>query len=527
MPVSNTALKQQRLDALFNECQQHVFSQVLGAFGLSRAMFADKAGGNVTTLHNFESKDGPTANANDQALKENFQKDFERKNFSASQKEWCELRKEKMQSGTDAYTGETLAGLEDPPHLDHVISLEEIAGNAAAHLALGKVGPDGVDLKAIINLANDEANLAITNAALNGSKNSHDLKEWMMKTGDDGRTNAERFGVDPERAEEIYNAAQTHVNGTVNSALLSKQAGELLSTGAKQAAGMALRQAMGLLLTELVNALFTELKALIRHGFEVGKSVFREIGERLQKVGASVAAKLPDALSALLDGGVSGFLSNLLTFVINSFITTGARLVRVIREGLIGLFKAFKMLVMPPVGMTRADSVRAGSKMLITVIVSSIGILLEQSVVTFVSSLGPLAVIADAVGAVLTGIIVGLSASLLAYLLDRLFDKYLDTSDESRLDQQLDNAAKLETMSAALAQQLEASIDNLRNGAASMAIYQDIGKVYGQAGQAANDTLSSMRLISDQTGIQIAASQSLVQQLESDHLEIEAFLKKL
>lgn len=524
MPISNATLRQQRLDALFEDCQQHVISQVIGAFGLSRAMFADKDGGNVTTVHNFETEGGPTATHGDQALKDSYGQSYDRANFTLSDAEWEKRRASHKQSGMDAYTGGNLG---DRPHLDHVVPLKEIAGNAAAHLALGTVGTDGISLKAIINLANDDANLAITNAALNGSKCAEDLKQWMAASNEDGVSNAELYGVDPERAEEIYKAARAHIDSTVNSALLRKQAGELLSSGAKEAAGMALRQAMGMLLTELINALFNELKDLIRRGFEAGKSVFKEIGERLRQVAASVAAKLPDALSSLFSGGVSGFLSNLLTFVINSFITTGARLVRVIREGLIGLFKAFKMLIMPPPHISREDSLRQGAKMLTTVVVSAIGVLLEQSMVVFINSLGPLAVLADVIGPVLTGIIIGLVSSLLAYLIDRLFDHFFHSADERDMDMQLENVPKLQALSTALADQLEISVDNLRNGATSIALYQDIGVLYGQAGQAANDTLASLQTVNGQTRTQIAASRAMVQRLDAGHLEIESLLKKL
>ena len=46
-------LREQRLQKLFADCQREVVAQIIGPFGLSMAMFEDKNGGNVTTLHNF------------------------------------------------------------------------------------------------------------------------------------------------------------------------------------------------------------------------------------------------------------------------------------------------------------------------------------------------------------------------------------------------------------------------------------------------------------------------------------------
>lgn len=57
MTQTLTELREQRLQKLFADCQQQVLSQIIGPFGLSTAMFADKNGGNVTTLHNFKRQD--------------------------------------------------------------------------------------------------------------------------------------------------------------------------------------------------------------------------------------------------------------------------------------------------------------------------------------------------------------------------------------------------------------------------------------------------------------------------------------
>lgn len=82
MAQSNMQLKQQRLDALFEECQQHVFSQIIGPFGLSPAMFADKAGGNVTTVQNFEK--GVVATESEKVLHESITEAYDRSKYELS-----------------------------------------------------------------------------------------------------------------------------------------------------------------------------------------------------------------------------------------------------------------------------------------------------------------------------------------------------------------------------------------------------------------------------------------------------------
>ena len=163
---------------------------------------------------------------------------------------------------------------------------------------------------------------------------------------------------------------------------MEKQATELLQTGGKQAVQMGMRQALGLPLTELVNGLFNEFKVLFKHGLEFGKTLFEEIRERLSKVIKSVVAKLPDAVGQMFQGGVSGFISNLLTFLINNFLSTAKRFVTVIREGLLGLFR-FKMIFFPPQYMTGDQAMQEGLKMLTAVVISSIGLLLNETVAAF------------------------------------------------------------------------------------------------------------------------------------------------
>lgn len=210
--------------------------------------------------------------------------------------------------------------------LDHVVSIGETHSTAKNHLALGKVvtdpatGEQVVDTSRIREMVNHDDNLALTNKPANGSKKAHDLKEWAGRERADGTTNAEEFGLDDKLVNEAYSKARAHAENTANSALLKKQATELLQTGGKQAALMGLRQSLGLLLTELVNGLFNEFKVLIKAGVEAGKTLFEEIKERLQRVIASVVKKIPAAASQAFQGGVSGFMSNLITFLINNFL---------------------------------------------------------------------------------------------------------------------------------------------------------------------------------------------------------------
>ncbi|HRM65539.1 MAG TPA: hypothetical protein PLB24_00900, partial [Comamonas denitrificans] len=127
--------------------------------------------------------------------------------------------------------------------------------------------------------------------------------------------------IDPERATALQQRSDEHINTTIDRALMKKQSSEILATGIDQSQKMGVRQALGIILTELVNGLFNEFKTLIKHGIQAGKTLFDEIRERFAKVIKSVIKKIPDAIAGFFEGGISGFMSNLLTFLLNSVLS--------------------------------------------------------------------------------------------------------------------------------------------------------------------------------------------------------------
>jgi hypothetical protein len=555
MEQSIIDLREQRLQKLFADCQREVLSQIIGPFGLSMAMFEDKNGGNVTTLHNFERPDDDyIATASDKVLHAQANKaydsrvraDYEIKTVEAAKpaggKTWEEKRAEKIARGKDEYTGRAVSpdGLIVQPdgrvvraELDHVKSIGEFHRNKKAHLALGDVQQDEntgemtYDSSRMRATINADENLALTNQPLNGSKSDSNLDEWAESERPDGTTNAEKFGVDEKRLAAKTQEAQKYQSRTVNHALLKKQATELLHTGGQQALQMGFRQAMGLLLTELVNGLFNEIRTLIEHGIEAGQSLFEEIRLRLMRVIQSVIQKVPDAVGQLFQGGVSGFMSNLITFLINSVLSTARRFVRVIREGLLGLFRAFKMIFFPPKDMTADQALQEGLKILSTVICTSVGLLLEETVAAFMLTIPFLKPIAELMTPVLIGILTGLLSAFMAYQIDCMFDRYRHALSEKFMDGLLVDAQRRDAFATELTTLAETSLGNIENYSKSIAMYQYIGATLGSAGLAAAATLASVEQTVVETGEQVAKSFAMINFINDSQSEIEDFLNTL
>lgn len=423
-PKRGSELREERFNNLLESCQQEVLRQIIGPFGLTPAMFNDVDGGAVTTTHNFES--GITGNQDDQTRYEGYmshkQGPIDR---SAFDEDLPAKRKELFQGPEpilSAYTGKNLPR-DGQTHLDHVESVKSIETDPRANLFM--------DEQQRVAMANHQANLVPAESAINQSMQDKDKLEWAQaeRNKDPGKTNAESFGVDMDALKATKARSDAHIEWELRKAQIQKQGTELLKTGGEMAVRNALRQAFGVLLHAFVSGSFAEIKQLLRDRLSEENLIDRLIAS-LKRVMQRVVNKLKDALHALLEGGVHGFLSNFLTYLINCVVTTSAKVVTIIREGMNGLWQAIKLMLYPPGDMPAIEVARQASKIIAAVVTSAIGMLLQESVKGFISSIPILIPMADLVSPVITGIITGIITALVVYGLDRLFDWLSSTGTE-------------------------------------------------------------------------------------------------
>jgi hypothetical protein len=238
-----------------------------------------------------------------------------------------------------------------------------------------------------------------------------------------------------------------------------------------------------------------------------------------------VIKKIPEAVGQMFQGGVSGFMSNLLAFLINNFLSTAKRFVTVIREGIIGLFRAFKMIFFPPKNMTHDQAMQEGLKILTTVVISSVGILLTETVSAFMATIPFLQPISGLITPVLIGIITGLASAFLAYQIDCWFDRYRHSLSEKFMDELLADARRRDEFACELVTLSESSLSNIENYANAIGTYQHIGIALGTASLAAGTTLASMESCVAETGQQIKRSLAMIDFINESQSEIDDFLK--
>jgi len=469
----------QRFDAMLAEMQGTVLQTVAGAFGLGKLVSAyDREGGAVDTVHNV--RHGV------------FATDEERRRFDGREaydttaahshkayKDANAAMKARRDAGTlvDSYTGQAIGAhhkndAQLGASLDHVVAAKNVHDDAGRVLA-------GLDTA---NLANVGDNLTATTRTVNSKKRTLRAAELADRLQRDAGARQARLAeldagkaswTDKERKEHAKLKAQDAVDAE---RLLDKEAraraaidsevnrtyytsGKFVraaaTVGVTEGARMGVQQAVGVVVVEFLAGALAEVKDLYRRGRSEA-SFMAEIGVRLRRVGERVAGKWKSALAGMRDGFIAGLLSSIATTLINAFVTTAQRAGRMIREGLMSLLRAVKLLLVRPDGMTRQESMHEASKVLVGTAILVGGLALEEVVSKQLALVPGLGVVAEAGTAAVVGAVTAIATGFAVYLLDKadLFN--------------VNEAKRTIAIGRALDERLAASFEALESGAVSL-----------------------------------------------------------
>jgi hypothetical protein len=470
--IKPISYQEQRLHKLFDECQNTVIEQIIQPFGLSAAMFNDKDGGEVDTVHNV--RNGVYAK---EAEKEKFDsrdeydssKYHSHSNYKAKNAEVSQQKKNGTL--TDAYTGKKVT-FNSRVDLDHVNSAKRAHDDPGAYLA---------DLDTA-DLVNDPSNLYATNSSINRSKGQKSMEEfisdWKERQPErqakiaelsqkEHLTDQERKKLEkltaiedfsPAAARKIVKQAQKQYKKAVNKYYRSgKFVKSAAADAGKMAVKTAIQQALGKLLIEFTQASFYEIKMFIREQKNSIENIFEDIKIRLKRVMDKIIARLKEwkeIAKDIRDGLLAGFLSSLITTLVNVFATTVKRFVRAIREGIRSLIQAFKLLFFRPSDMTEEEALKLIIKLLTGIFITTIGISAETALNSFIQSVPVIGQLTTIITPVLMGILTGLSISLVSYIVDILFDLSHKSSRE------FDELLEIQNLQLAYAGQLNTLVNN-------------------------------------------------------------------
>lgn len=419
---------QARFDKLIDDCKKEVIKTIVTPFGLGKIVAAyDKAGGNVDTVHNVRSgvyatKDEKTAYEN----KGDYNSDEYHKdpNFIDINRNYSQSRKEG--NAIDYMTGQKLNPNESHD-LDHVKSAKEIHDDAGRVLA-------GIEGK---ELANTDTNLKPTTATINRSKKADEMQTFLDKKNErvqktevlksindlstkeqhELRKLEELTKINDKKALDADKKAREEIDKKINTAYYTSKkfvAGAAVA-GATEGSKMGMQQAVGLVMSEFFTALFDEILDIYKNGFSDGfedERFFSVLKKRLRTIAKKIQAKWKDVAVAFKDGFLSGFISSLVTTAINMLLTTGKRLVRIIREGIFSLFKAVKILLFPPKNLTYEEAMHEAKKIIASGLIIGLGVIAEQYIDILIKGTVLLEPFADILTTVFVGAITGLAVTM-------------------------------------------------------------------------------------------------------------------
>ncbi|WP_316675765.1 hypothetical protein [uncultured Tolumonas sp.] len=444
----------ERFDEITARLNSDVLYAIAVPFGLGKFLAVyDKTGGNVDTVHNV--RNGVYATEKERLAFENrgeYDKDkvHKHKNYIEKNKEGSNLKK--TEGLCDIYSvTRSKIGKNEQSNLDH-----KIAGKTN-HDDAGRVLAE----KTTEDVANISENLGHTRETINkskGAKKPGEFASWLEKNSESRKNRISELNkkshlsdkektelnkllqledADPSKIREEGKKAQNSIDEKVNEYYKEQKfIKNAVKTSVSEGFKMGWQQAVGIVIVELFSNIILEIKAISKEGFDKEKWI-DELSFRFKRIAKNVLKKWKDALNAFKDGAISGFISNIITTLINIIATTAKRTVRIIREGIFSLYRAIKALAFPPETMTFFDAAHEAMKLIFAGGIVVGGVLLEEVIEKLVLSVPLLVSISSILVAVIVGSLTAIAMAVMAYVWDKidLFGAIKHKQDEFVLKQ--------------------------------------------------------------------------------------------
>lgn len=409
------------LYALGDHVVETIIDSILGPFGLSKAMFdenikesigsplwdklspiSDKDGGPVTTQHNADK--GLFARDEEQYVRSHY--DFN----SKQRKEILDSKRDSSGVVHGGYTGKPLdEGNVDLDHEYPAYAYHKYAGWMQTEEQRKEFGTD-------------PRNLNPQEASLNRSKRAEETSTFEKKPNKDNpdQTNKEAYGMDDRRVRGCENRSQKAVeeHAPTTKERIEYHAKQIGIQGAKTAFSVAARRAMGVAIKMLVEEGWASIKdGIVRMKQGLIKNVkgfLKFVVERMEHVKERLLDTLKEMCKSFVEGGVAGFVSVLITFIINSFITTAKRIVTVIREAVLTFTRVIRALAEK--GKSTKEKMANAGYILMDDLNKIISLALISATVEFLKTT-PFSPFAETMGQVLVNICIGLVGVMIMYFI--------------------------------------------------------------------------------------------------------------
>lgn len=292
---------------------------------------------------------------------------------------------------------------------DHIVPLKQVCDKYKANYGLS---PE--DLK---NLANADANLAVTGRKINNPKRADSNSEFIRKQEESGKPldeNTKRIMLEKE------NSANKQMDSSANKIIMNNIAGKgskeqqkvILTTAGSAAIDSAKDMALGNAILFVLKPLYYELKDMIKNGFNIGVDFVESLKIRFTRVKNYVINNFLKQIASNLWGFIKNFMTIFLESLINLFVGIFKKALKVIKECFKLFVESAKVLFgKDSKNMTPAQKGDAIIKIVGTSVIAIAGLALE----TFISNYVP-----EPFSNIISIILTGISSVLFMYLVDRV-----------------------------------------------------------------------------------------------------------
>lgn len=335
----------------------------------------------------------------------------------------------------DAYTGKDIPDRERSSAIDHTISAKTVFNDPGRVLA----GLDAATLSTI------PENLNPTHFSINGSKQDATAQAFIDRLEQNSERRRARIDeleakleltegehkelasrkaledVDAERLREKHEDAQDAIDSKINQEwyLSLEFAGEVIGSCARSTVKTGVMAAFGEFLVEFLAACFDEVRDWYLQA-SGGNSVFDELKVRLARIADRVVSRKDAAWKAFKAGSLAGFISALISVIVNSLKTTQKRVQRMLREGAQSLVRVVALLAKPSGEVSARESLYSATHVVLSTGLVLGGVVIEELIEDAIKTKLPvLAFAAEPIAVVLSGVVAGLSVVTTASLLDR------------------------------------------------------------------------------------------------------------
>ncbi|MCX7694307.1 MAG: hypothetical protein N2Z71_01135 [Caloramator sp.] len=406
------------INHLLKEYKKVVFNSLITSFGLDFLLFKDIDGGNVQTVHNFEN--GIYAN---EKFRERGERQYNRDDYVTAyemNKKKKEIYKREKELKCE-YTGDKLQK-DGSTHLDHIVSLKELHDDPKTRM-LNSV-------EEIKKIGNSDSNMALTKASINLSKGEKSMEEFLnTKRKENNMTNAEYFKINKEKAMYLYHQSKKKIDSHNARKLLQHYSKEIGKDSILQGSKLGIRQALGIICTEFTFIIFDEIPKLVKElkdDFDL-KVFWERLKIIIEKAAISIKEKFRYILDAFKNGVISGIFSSVVTTIINMFLTTAKNVVRIIRQAIVSIKEALKILIYNPDNLPFEEKVCAASKIIFLGVSAIIGNLITDAVQKLISTSG--VTLIPIIGEVLNDTIPIFVGTLVSGLMSISIIYFIDNSD--------------------------------------------------------------------------------------------------